>query len=434
MLYDSEESEDDENSVSSILSEVSLIRGIMENNPYRTHIEWDGNSNYIQRYIQNMSDEDWEQLGRDISNNIHLHEISLYLGVLNDRTMSSLFRGLTGSRSIEELHLFRNELSVAGVGSMVPFLQSANNLFNLNLDGNNIQSEGFNELFRAFRDSPIEQLRCCGCGIGSIEIDIENIPRQLKLLDLNGNFINADGCRVLSKLLQWGDATLERLDLRGNYIDDESVEILVNALQSNTSLTILNLSKNDGISSHGIIMLLKLVNNISSIKATLQSNHTLKNIYLKGDNVIEYHIARALESNRAYEGDPERAGKDKIINFQIDSSRRAALAELQGVRQSLYSEINPLHLPEVFASVGRYLDEGELYIALKSSIEEVMSTVNRKQCLQQQMAYHKAKIAEHRASLEAAKVELAAIETEEVHDSTSIWSESPRSNKKLRAL
>ena len=76
----------------------------------------------------------------------------------------------------------------------------------------------------------------------------------------------------------------------------------------------------------------------------------------------------------------------KIIDTQLRSDRRAELVELQGVSQSLHSEINPLHLPEVLALAGLYHGQGELYKALKTSIAGLITIVNRKQCLLQQRA------------------------------------------------
>jgi len=113
-----------------------------------------------------------------------------------------------------------------------------------------------------------------------------------------------------------------------------------------------------------------------------------------------------------------------VILTQLHSETRAKLAALQGVNHSLYSEINPLHLPEVLSLVGQRHGQGELYVALKSSIAGVVSTVNRKQCLQQQRAYHKAK-------LEAIEAEIAAIEAAD-GDVTQVASES-RSSKRRRA-
>jgi len=123
----------------------------------------------------NMTDEESEELGRDIANNTHLKNVYLIGGAFNDRKMTLLFGGLTSSSSINVMHLDENGLSTVGVRSMVPFLQNANNLRLLLLNDNNIKSEGFNAVFRALRDSPIETLHCDRCGIGSIEIDSEHI-------------------------------------------------------------------------------------------------------------------------------------------------------------------------------------------------------------------------------------------------------------------
>jgi hypothetical protein len=128
--------------------------------------------------VGDMTVEDWEQLGRDISNNTHLKELSLSRLSLNadvnDQRFSSFFRGLTRSNSIEEINL-REHFN--GVQSMVPFLQNASSLKSLDISENNITSEGFNKLFRALSDSPIEKLNCNNCGIETIEIDQYHIPQ-----------------------------------------------------------------------------------------------------------------------------------------------------------------------------------------------------------------------------------------------------------------
>jgi hypothetical protein len=111
-------------------------------------------------------------------------------------------------------------------------------------------------------------------------------------------------------------------------------------------------------------------------------------------------------------GAPDRGtltGRIKVIQTQLHSGTRAWLAAVQGVDRSLYSEINPLHLPEVVALVGRHHGQEELYVALKSSIAGVISTVNRIECIQQRRAYHAAR-------LEELDVELATIEAAEGHE------------------
>ena len=264
---------------------------------------------------------------------------------------------------------------------MVPFLQNANSLVQLILHTNNIQSQGFNLVFRALRDSPIEQLDCNFCGIQSIEIDSENIPKRLNRLGLNQNSINAEGCRELTKLLQGRDSALTRLYLGDNNIDDEGVEILVDTLQTNTSLMTLNLTRNDGISNQGKVMLLELVNNISSIKATLQSNHTLECllvnvVFFNRPDEIQTHIDMATNINKVANNlvSSESYNRSKVIQAQLNSAKRADLCRLQGVHHSLYSEIDSLHLPEVLSLVGRHHGQGELYLALSSSIVTLLST------------------------------------------------------------
>ncbi len=143
--------------------EETSLRGIRDNDPDITSLNCDEN------WIQEMTDENWEQLGRDIANNTRLREVDLVDNALNDRTMQYFFRGLTKSSSITNVNLFDNHLSIAAARSMVPFLQNANNLTYLGLSDNNIQSEGFNELFRALSDSPINRLNCQSCGIESID-------------------------------------------------------------------------------------------------------------------------------------------------------------------------------------------------------------------------------------------------------------------------
>ena len=419
---------------------TDLLRRIREDDPNTTELAEDQIDD-----IENMTDEDWEQLGRDIANNTHLGDIMLCNGVLNDHKMSFLFQGLTRSSSIDALYLADNGLTAAAIPSMVPFLQNANNIKSLDLGGedpgNSLQSEGFNILFRALRDCPVEHLWCQNCGIESIEIDIEHIPRHLKKLDLHWNNINVDGCRGLATLLQVGDAALTDLSLEGNKIDDDGVEILVNALQSNATLKRLGLRGNDGISKQGKIMLLKLVNDISSIEATLQSNHTLHNISFETSSDTEAQILRrvvmATTTNSLLEEVwgkfrlQEEVRRAKVIRTQLHSGIRSELAELQGVNQSLYSEINPLHIPEVLALVGRHHGQGELYMALKSSIAGVISTVSERQSLEQERLQYRAIIAEYTNKLEAVEAKIATIEASKDHRLMDSRSES-ESNKRCR--
>eukprot|EP00984_Skeletonema_dohrnii_P019405 scaffold9263_cov84-Skeletonema_dohrnii-CCMP3373.AAC.2 len=424
----SEDSEETDNNEETYVEFNARLQRIRENNPATTSLYSQGEDD-----VHNLSNEVWEQLGRDMSNNTYFKSFDLNSGALNDDRISFFFRGLTSSNTIRDMHLYNNGFSVAGVRSMVPFLQNANNLKYMDLDDNNFQSEGFNMMFRALRNKPIETLRCSRCSLELIEIDKEHMPHNLQHLHLDGNNINTDGCRELAKLLQEGNTTLTTLNLNHNNIDDDGVEILVDALRNNTSLENLYLKGNNEISIEGMKVCLRLVNDISSIKATLKSNHTLRNLYMNDveyesinpvENIQLQKICGALAINIKHKNDPEAAGRAKVMQTQLHSVKRAELANLQGVTRSLYSEINPLHLPEVLALVGLHHGQRELYVALKSSIAGVISTVNRKEYIQQRRAYHAAKLEELDAELEAIN--------ESERDVVGIESDESRSSKRRR--
>ena len=75
---------------------------------------------------------------------------------------------------------------------------------------------------------------------------------------------------------------------------------------------------------------------------------------------------------------------------------------------------------------GRHHGQGELYAALKSSIAGVISAVNRKEFIQQQMSYYATR-------LEELGAELAAINEAEAN-AVEIGSVSPSNSGKRRRV
>ena len=364
--------------------------------------------------IQNFTDEEWLEIGRALSKNTHLEDLHFYGDALNDHKMSLLFRGLTISSSIQNLCFPSNGLR-NGITSMVPFLQNASNLVELDLGDNSIQSEEFNFLLGALCDSPAKILHCFNCNIESIHIDNNRYPAKLEELILNRNRVNEEGCRGIAKLLQMPDCALERLDLSANHVNDAGVAILVDALQKNSSLTALQLEENRGISIDGKIMMLKLVNDISSVEATLQSNHTLRTIHLndiffmgnEGNEqmIVLNQIYEATRISVKCNRNAEAAGREKLIRFQLHSKRRSILAKLQKVHESVYSEISPLHLPEVLSLVGHSHGQGELFAAVKASIVALLSIGNRKKRIKEARDYYLVRAEQLTAELEAIEAE-----------------------------
>ena len=177
----------DESSVADEDRFKAYLQRVKDNNPHLKIFQGS-----MMGLSSSLTNEGWEQIGKDVSNNTHLEIINLHTGVLNEHTMKSFFRGLTSSITIKNVNL-SNNVGIR-VRSMVPFLQNTNCLRELDVSYNIISSEGFNVLLRALRDSPIEKLNCNRCGIESIEIDTEHIPQNLKSLTLIANIVNTDGC------------------------------------------------------------------------------------------------------------------------------------------------------------------------------------------------------------------------------------------------
>jgi len=187
---------------------------------------------------------------------------------------------------------------------------------------------------------------------------------------------------------------LEELHLGQNEIDDEGISILANALQTNTSLSLMNLHGNEEITIEGMKLLLKLINDISSIKATLQSNHTLHSMSFpesfESVPMFETEIVREIKQifrmNEYPWSNPDRTGKRKVILTQLDSKRRAKMCRLQGLgddTKSPYTELGPLLLPEVLEIVGKHHGLREFYESFRVRVADLWTTVNRKKVVQQ---------------------------------------------------
>eukprot|EP00984_Skeletonema_dohrnii_P012964 scaffold5316_cov90-Skeletonema_dohrnii-CCMP3373.AAC.8 len=385
----SEEVSDDDDSYygpngeDNFLADLQRIR---ENDPSVTHLK----VSTALAYVHTMTDEDWEQLGRDVSNNGHLKKIKFVIA-LDDHNTTSFFRGLTRSSSIEEVILNTNSYGFSGVQSMVPFLQNANNLLTLDFFHDEIQSDSFNLLFRSLRDSSIKRLTFHCCGLSSIKIDVAYVPNCLKILNLSGNEINADGCRGLAKLLRRENATLRHLFLDRNQIDDEGISILANALRTNTSLILMTLQNNEGITIEGMKLVLKLLNDISSIKATLQSNHTLFSMTFNDsfeNTDVATEIKRVLEMNKTYLYNPAN-GKLKVILTQLDSKVRSEMCSLQGLvghTKAPLTDLGPLLLPEVLELVGEHHGLSKFYESFREAASDIWTTINREAVLHQKRA------------------------------------------------
>ena len=387
--------------------------------------------------VEHFSDLAWELFGRYIAKNANLQSIIIngLQGHLADAQMSYLFRGLLCSISIRNVVIRNNHIGIDGIRSMVPFLRNASTLSKINLSRNrNVKTEGFNVLINALDGRPIEELHLEECDIMDISVSgnctlphlrelhlddnkIQNMGgisalqnhTNLQSLYLKGNDIGRDACIQIGTLLQKEGSSLSHLYLGDNNIDDEGAEILAASLKHNKTLKRISLDENS-LSKRGFLAFLKLLNDISSIKNTYKSNHTLEEISIKSASVhasmkeIESQIQSAIDINM---NSPDSAGKRKIIKYQLNSQRREKICKLQNVDSpysSIFADIDPVLLPDILAFVGDMCGQKNLYCALVATTPELTSIINRKALLHDTMAKNAADI----TALDAAYVRLTA--------------------------
>ena len=279
---------------------------------------------------------------------------------------------------------------------MISLLQNSPQLINLYLcDNRNINTECFEVLIRGLNGMSIKGLYFNNCNITDISPLETYILPHLRRLSLNGNNIGREGFITLSNLLQHEGSTLTNLLLGNTGIGDEGIEILANSLKDNTKLRELNLENNNDTTVKGRRALLILLNDISSIESTYNSNHTLTSCHLDEtlNNEIRSLIKCACGENRigSFLGSHgQNVGRVKVIKYQLNSNERKKLCHLQGVDYSsignLFADIEPILLPDILALISSHHGRSELYTALTQTAPNLLSYIDRKAMIQDALA------------------------------------------------
>ena len=339
----------------------------------------------------------WNLLGRYIANNTHLVMFDLFNCGITNEIMALLFRELTGSVSLRELYLTHNELGIDGIRCMVPFLESSSTLHTLNLTScRNVDTDCFEILISALDGKPIKELYLNGCDIFNVSpLNTYNLPNLLRL-NLRCNNIGIEGCITISisNLLQKEGSTLTHLILTNTGIDDDVAEIIASSLKQNTKLKELELLENS-VTNRGCLAFFKLLNDISSIDNTYNSNHTLQTI-----NIAEYVTSDLLDSiseacieNRRV-NNPISIGRSKVIKTQLKSQNREKYCKLQGIQcpSNIFADIEPVLLPNILALIGEVHGQSELYNALVPTAPDLLSYIDRKALIKDVLAKNEAQM------------------------------------------
>ena len=403
--------------------------------------------------VAGLSDTEWNLLGQYIAYHTHLKEIKLASIGLTDANIVQLFQELTKSSSIEVLNFGRavgyrvrgsvlNNFGAEGIRSMSPFLQNSAKLKAIVFSGStSMDTAAFDVLVNILNGGPIEELVLCRCSITDIsalgtvtlphlkslyltENNIQNISTlenytNLTHLILDKNNIGIDRCQSVARLLQNEDSNLTLLNLNDNGIDDEGIKILTTSLKHNKKLSGLCL-KGNSLQPKGYRAILKLLLDLSSIENTYNSNHTITTLEVEPSiSSDETRIKRMKEyieqvtfaansdiTRRSLNhGQDVNPGRMKVMKYQLNSEERKELCEIQGIEysyESIFSEVDPLILPEVLALVGsihgttplvqRNQKQTELFRMLVTVASDLSSIVNRPAFIRQKIEDNEAQV------------------------------------------
>ncbi|XP_076839584.1 uncharacterized protein LOC143484636 isoform X1 [Brachyhypopomus gauderio] len=263
-----------------------------------------------------------EYLTSNIQTENSLKHLDLNNNYLQDSGVEQFSAELKSSHcKLETLRLAGCHLTVESCKSLTSALQRENSLKHLDLNNNNLQDSGVEQLSDGLKSShcKLETLRLAGCylTVKSCEYLTSNLQTEnsLKHLDLNNNNLQDSGVEQLSDGLKSSHCKLETLRLAGCHLTVESCKSLTSSLQTEiSSLKHLDLNNNnlqdsgveqlsDGLkSSHCKLETLRLagchltVESCKSLTPALQTeNSSLKHLDLNNNNLQDSGVEELSE-------------------------------------------------------------------------------------------------------------------------------------------
>lgn len=290
---------------------------------------------------------DLVQLGADSCRNLALALGTLTNGSLthfglnfnhigDDGRLGDIIAALSTHPKLKILKVTGNGIGRNGCIALATLIRcTATELQSLDLQANNIDGEGLDELVGALHHSS-----------------------NLKTFNLTENLaISIRGWKALSVLLENPNSKLETLSLSGNNVESNGAIIFANALANNRKLKVLELLRCD-ITEEGWSAFTKLLCDTSSVNKTFLSNHTLEVICRRGAMPVEVQsllglnlrnldknkvaIAKILQHHQYFNMQPFFEWDLKVLPCIIDWFARADAFELGfegNIRQRKLSSI-----------------------------------------------------------------------------------------------
>ena len=345
------------------------------------------------------SDSEWKILGQYIAQNEYIRDMSID-AVRWDRPYRSMAPFLNNSPQLKTLKFGWNECIDK------PCFDELMRL----LDGKSIESLEFEKCLELDDISALEL--CKLPHLLSLHLHWCNLTQRIPPLKhcTSLKHLNLSNCNIGHP--SNNSPPLVNLGMESNSLGDKGVEMLSNSLLSNVTLKTLSIEGEETILTEGAyVAFLKVLNDVTSINNTSQSNHTLVALGLPYETrtkemlIIKDHVNSALDWNRLRRN---KAIRKKVIDTQLNSKPRMQLCKLRGIgycQSSIFAEIEQIILPEAISLVGEKYKHNELYQMLLAVVPGLVSVVDRKAVLKQSRA-------ENLARMKALEYENARIEDE----------------------
>lgn len=175
--------------------------------------------------------------------------LSLPCNLLDDNTMRVLATGLAGNSTITALDLSHNKIADRGVKSIAKLLDARSVIISLNLSDNHVHADGGKYFGRALKqNSSLETLNLrlnrLGDEGGKMLLDGLAENSTLTHLNVSCNALDHDSAQQISAIVGSSSSALQSLDLSCNVLSEDAGRLLRDGLQTNTSLTALDLRLN----------------------------------------------------------------------------------------------------------------------------------------------------------------------------------------------